>query len=191
MQALMKNVSDLLKLNQINLDDTIPLPRAACQQKSYRRNHPSSESVISAKETDGTYFPPQKIFVVITRLERLKNKSTSQYIGNRRSIPKTKKSERVSERLQVIWEIEYFYLFFPFPHYHTCPHPSECDCAGLDQHQGTLWVCNLTELTTASSPEIHPLFTGSFSFFLQESWLSHFLSFQSTAHPPSRHVMSR
>lgn len=82
-------------------------------------------------------------------------------------------------------------FFFPFPHYHTCPHPSECDCAGLDQHQGTLWVCNLTELTTTSSPEIHPLFTGSFSFFLQESWLSHFLSFQSTAHPPSRHVMSR
>lgn len=36
-----------------------------------------SESVISVKETDGTYFPPQKIFVVITRLERLRNKSRS------------------------------------------------------------------------------------------------------------------
>lgn len=64
-------------VREINLDDMIPILGAACQYKLYRMNRSLSESVISVKQTDGTYFPPQKIFVVITRLERLKNKSRS------------------------------------------------------------------------------------------------------------------
>lgn len=36
----------------------------------------------SKKQPDETYFPPQKIFVVITRLERLKNGEWKQICYN-------------------------------------------------------------------------------------------------------------
>lgn len=54
----------------------IPLPGASNRKKYIREDRFSFES---KKQSDETYFPPQKIFVVITRLERLKmeNESTS------------------------------------------------------------------------------------------------------------------
>lgn len=49
----------------------------------------------------------------------------------------------VLERLHVIWDR----VFLPFlSSSHMPTSHSECDHAGLGQHQGTLWVCNLTEL---------------------------------------------
>ena len=54
----------------------IPLPGASNRKQNRREDR---FSFGSKKQSDETYFPPQKIFVVITRLERLKmeNKSTS------------------------------------------------------------------------------------------------------------------
>lgn len=72
-------------------------------------NRPSSGSMISVTETDGTYFPPQKIFVVITRLERLKNKSRSlRTSATHDLLQKPKKDTHVFGRLHIIWEIKCF-----------------------------------------------------------------------------------
>lgn len=72
-------------------------------------NRSLSESGISVKETDGTYFPPQKIFVVITRLERLKNKSRFLRTSVTHDLLRKRKTDiRVLGRLHVICEIKYF-----------------------------------------------------------------------------------
>lgn len=62
----------------------------------------------SVKEDDGTYFPPQKIFVVITRLERLKNKSRSLRTSVTHDLLQKPKDIRVLGCLHIIWEIKYF-----------------------------------------------------------------------------------
>lgn len=68
-------------------------------------NRSLSESV---KEDDGTYFPPQKIFVVITRLERLKNKSRSLRTSVTHDLLQKPKDICVLGCLHIIWEIKYF-----------------------------------------------------------------------------------
>lgn len=87
-----------------------------------------SESVTSVKETDRTYFPPQKIFVVITRLERLKNKSKSlrtsvtQYF-----LQKPKKTHAYSIKAPTYHlENQVFLDFCNMPTSH-----SKCDPVGL------------------------------------------------------------
>lgn len=66
----------------------IPLPGAS-NRKIIQKDRFSLES---KKQLDETYFPPQKIFVVITRLERLKmgNESISVTSAKHRIIATTK-----------------------------------------------------------------------------------------------------
>lgn len=146
-------------------------------------NRPSSGSMISVTETDGTYFPPQKIFVVITRLERLKNKSRSlRTSATHDLLRKPQKHIRVFRRLHIIFgESSVSRFFFSFL---TRPHPTvSVSVQDWNQHQGPAWVW-------PHGTKVHPSLSVSPSF-LHESFLSHSYRSSPQPHPPLHPICER
>lgn len=82
----------------------IPLPGASGSNKSRKITREGSFSIwANSRVKDETYFPPQKIFVVITKLERLekeKKKKVSkhllQHLPSKHAEPTSKKSTGVA-----------------------------------------------------------------------------------------------
>lgn len=89
------------------------------------------------RQPDETYFPPQKIFVVITRLERLKKGKWKRIFQNichagtvrveKKYIKKGEERQHILALLHVNWEI--MPLYFILSTSHTPTSHNKCDCA--------------------------------------------------------------